>query len=380
MSSIRRIKEQKRTLIREHSKPSNFRALAQVLTTLAALALLWWCAALSVAVSAWLTAAVVILISLFTLRVFALMHECGHGSLFRTQSLNRAFGFALGVVAGMPQYVWSQHHNFHHVHNGNWEKYRGPYTTLSTGEYAALTRTQQWMYRWKCSVAGTPIAGFVYLIFNPRFTWLKGSVEFVCHMIRQRIAQPTGSLKAHAASFKARYWNSAKEYRHMTGNNVVLISAWVLMCFALGTSLFFKVYVISLSLAGAAGIVLFTVQHNFKHSYAGDGQYWDCDVGAIEGTSFLELPAWLNWFTANIGYHHVHHLSASIPNYCLIACHNEYRDLFTDVSRLKLATVCGSLKYILWDTRAHQLISVAEYRQQLSESQSDQARAAISEA
>jgi omega-6 fatty acid desaturase (delta-12 desaturase) len=367
VSSIRQIKEEKRTIIREHSKPNNFVAYFQVLTTFGALALLWWLVALSTAVSVWLTAAVVVLISLFTLRVFALMHECGHGSLFRTQSLNRAFGFALGVVAGMPQYVWSQHHNYHHTHNGNWEKYRGPYTTLSTSEYAALTALQQFMYRWKCSVAGTPIAGFVYLIFNPRFTWLKGSIEFVCHIIRQKIAQPRKSLSAHAASFKTPYWKSAKEYRHMTLNNVVLISAWILMCFALGSSLFFKVYLISLSFAGAAGIVLFTVQHNFKHSYASDGHGWDCDIGAIEGTSFLELPAWLNWFTANIGYHHVHHLSASIPNYCLIACHNEYKDLFSDVSRLRLAQVCGSLKYILWDTRARQLVSVAEYRRQISE-------------
>jgi len=383
VSSIRRIKEVKRAIIREHSKPNNFRAFTQVLTTFGCLALLWWFAALSVAVSPWLTAAVVFLISLFTLRVFALMHECGHGSLFRTQSLNRAFGFALGVVAGMPQYVWSQNHNFHHVHNGNWEKYRGPYTTLSTGEYAALSSAQQYMYRWKCSILGTPIAGFIYLIFNPRFTWLKGSIEFACHVIRRKIAQPTGSMHSHATSFKARYWKSTKEYRHMAWNNLVLITVWVLMCFALGTSLFFKVYLISLSLAGAAGIVLFTVQHNFKHSYATDGQCWDCDIGAIEGTSFLVLPAWLNWFTANIGYHHIHHLSASIPNYCLIACHNKYKHLFSDVSRLRLAHVYGSLKYILWDTQARQLISVAEYRHQISEvreARCDQARSAIPKA
>ncbi len=103
------------------------------------LALLWWAALLSVHLSYWLTVAAVLLISLFTVRAFALMHECGHGSLFRTQRLNRAFGFLLGVVSGMPQYVWSQHHNFHHANNGNWEKYRGLYTTLSVDEYAAMT-------------------------------------------------------------------------------------------------------------------------------------------------------------------------------------------------------------------------------------------------
>jgi omega-6 fatty acid desaturase (delta-12 desaturase) len=74
------------------------------------------------------------------------------------------------------------------------------------------------------------------------------------------------------------------------------------------------------------------------------------------------LPRWLNWFTANIAYHHIHHLSAKIPNYCLIRCHNEYRYLFSDVTRVKLSQVHKALKYILWDTRAQRIISVAEYR------------------
>jgi acyl-lipid omega-6 desaturase (Delta-12 desaturase) len=115
VSSIRRIKAQKRMIVREHCESSDLRGTAQVLTTFGALALLWWAAVVSVGISLWLTVAVVLLISLFTLRIFALMHECGHGSLFRTQRLNRAVGFLLGVTAGMPQYVWSQNHNFHHA-------------------------------------------------------------------------------------------------------------------------------------------------------------------------------------------------------------------------------------------------------------------------
>src|SRR5580704_12626028 len=77
------------------------------------------------------------------------------------------------------------------------------------------------------------------------------------------------------------------------------------------------------------------------------------------------LPRWLNWFTANIGYHHIHHLSSRIPNYRLIGCHNEYRHLFDDVRRVKLMQVPRALRYILWDARAQRIISVAEYRQQL---------------
>ncbi len=354
-------------MLRRHTQADNVKGLTQVLTTLAPLALLWWAAVLSVGVSRWLTAAAVLLISLFTMRVFVLMHECGHGSLFRTGWLNRTFGFLLGVVVGMPQHVWSQHHNYHHAHNGNWEKYRGPYTTLSVDEYAAMTTVRQLMYRGKCSIALAPFVGFIYLIVNPRFTWLKGSIGLVSHIVKGKIAQPNLSIKAHAASFETRYWQSDKEYWHMFWTNVVLLGIWVLMCWAAGTVLFFTIYLISASIAGGAGVVLFTVQHNFRHSYASDNGHWDSDTGAIEGTSFLVLPRWLNWFTANIAYHHIHHLSARIPNYCLIGCHDEYQYLFSDVTRMKLSSVPNALKYILWDTRTQQIISVAEYRRQVNQ-------------
>ncbi len=365
-SSSRRVEEQTRVIVRQHAQSSNLRGSTQVLATLGSLALLWWAAVLSAGVSLWLTAAVVLFVSLFMLRVFALMHECGHGSLFRSPWLNRAVGFLLGVTAGMPQYVWSQHHGYHHAHNGNWDKYRGPYTTLSVDEYAALSVAQQFLYRWKCSIAGAPIAGFIYLVFNPRFTWLIGSCRFAGHIIRQKWAQPGQSMHTLAASFRTPYWKSAKEYRHMSWNNLVLLSLCVLMSRALGSSLFFTIYVTSLSLAGGAGIVLFTVQHNFRHAYASDEEHWDYGTGAIEGTSYLILPAWLNWFTANIGYHHVHHLCAKIPNYHLTECHNEHRHLFSAVTRLTLTEIPRSLKYILWDTRARHIISVADYREQMT--------------
>ncbi|MHB8381392.1 MAG: fatty acid desaturase [Candidatus Binataceae bacterium] len=294
MSSIRCIKEQKRAIIRRHSQADNVKGLTQVLTTLAALALVWWVAISTIDVSLWLTVVAVIFISLLTVRAFVLMHECGHGSLFRAQWLNRAFGFLLGVISGMPQYVWSRHHSYHHANNGNWDKYRGLYTTLSVDEYAAMTGARQRIYRLKCGILFAPFAGLIYVIFNPRFTWLKGSIGLVSHIVKRKVAHPDLSMKAHAASFETRYWRSDKEYWHMFWNNVVLISVWVLMSWAFGTVLFFSIYLISGSLAGGAGVLLFTVQHNFKHSYASDSRHWDYDTGAMEGSSFLILPRWLN--------------------------------------------------------------------------------------
>lgn len=361
-SSIRRIKEQKRTIIRQYSQANDARGLLQALTMFGALAILWVIAHLIASFSYWLVITPVLLISLFNVRAFALMHECGHGSLFRTKSLNRIFGSLLGVVSGMPQYVWSRHHNYHHATNGNWDKYRGLYTTLSVDEYAAMTAARQRMYRLKCSIAAAPFAGLIYVILNPRFTWLKGSISLVIHMIKGKAAQPQLSMREHGACFKTRYWQSSKEYWHMFWNNIALLSLWGAMCWVFGTMLFFTIYLVSASLASAVGIVLFTVQHNFEHSYAADSSNWDYDRGAIEGTSFLLLPRWLNWFTANIAYHHIHHLSAKIPNYRLIKCHNENRHLFVDVTRVSLSRIPKALKYILWDTRAQRIITIAEYQ------------------
>jgi len=355
-------RRQKCAMIGRYNKSEDSKGLTQVFTTLLPFGLLWWAAMRLAGVSPWLALLPLPLIVLLNVRAFALMHECGHGSLFRSQRLNGALGFLLGVMCGMPQYVWSQHHNYHHAHNGDWDKYRGPYTTLAVDEYAALTRAQQRMYRLKCSVAAAPLAGFIYLIFNPRFTWLKGTVCLVLHTLGRKLAQPGSSLRAHAARYRSRYWKSAREYRHMLWNNLALLSLWTLMCCVWGMGRFFFIYVLSISIAGGAGIVLFTVQHNFKHAYASDSEHWDIDAGAMEGTSYLILPSWLNWFTANIAYHHIHHLSASIPNYCLAACHDEYQHLFGRVRRLRLSEVLGSLNCILWERCARRIVSVAEYQ------------------
>lgn len=74
------------------------------------------------------------------------------------------------------------------------------------------------------------------------------------------------SIRAHAAEFQPRYWSAPAEYWHMFWNNVVLLSAWVAMSLLVGPALFFAVYIVSVSLAGAGGIALFAVQHNFEHA------------------------------------------------------------------------------------------------------------------
>lgn len=355
-------KKRRRAIVAAYATPSDAIGFVQIVTTLVPLALLWvalgWAGE-----SIWLVAGATLLMGLFLLRVFVLMHDCGHNSLFRTGSLNRGFGFLLGVISGMPQHVWSKNHAHHHATNGDWSRYTGPMSIITVDEYAAKSEQQRRSYRRARSILIAPVAGFLYLIVNPRLTWLKGSARLLRHVARGKLAEPGVSLAAHAARFETKLWTSRKEYQHMTWNNVAVLAVWAAMAWALGPALFFGVYFVAIALAGGGALVLFTVQHNFEHSYASATAGWDHDEAAIHGTSMLVLPGWLNWFTADIAYHHAHHLSASIPNYRLARCHAECAELFTEVTRLRLSQVPGALRCILWDTQARRIVSVAGWAQ-----------------
>ncbi len=198
MPTVASLKGLQREIVDGHVRPDTFTGFVQVATTLLPLMALWGFAALTADVSYWLTAAATALMSLFLIRVFVLMHECGHGSLFGDARLNKAFGFLFGVVSAMPQHVWSQHHQQHHSTNGNWTSYRGPLNVITVDEYAAMSARQQRQYRNARSIWLAPVAGFLYLLFNPRVTWLRGGFGLISHAIK-------GKRSRHA-SFKTPCW------------------------------------------------------------------------------------------------------------------------------------------------------------------------------
>jgi len=356
---LEQLKASKRQIIERHVRPDDRKGLTMVLTTLLPVAALFYATVAAVGVSYWLSAAMVLATALFLIRAFVLMHECGHCSLFRSGRLNRAFGFVLGVVTGMPQYVWARHHQHHHATNGNWDRYRGPLNIIRVHEYEALTPGQKRRYRGARSIWMAPLAGLMYVIVNPRLNWLQGSFGLLLHVAKGKVRQPRRKLKALASEFISPYWSSAKEYQHMCWNSCTLLGLWAAMLWLDGSGLFVACHIISASLAGAAGIAVFAVQHNFDKAYASGDAGWDYDRAALDGTSFLMLPPWLNWFTANIGYHHIHHLSARIPNYCLVACHKEFAHLFVDVRRISLAQIPAALRCMLWDAPGACIVSVA---------------------
>jgi omega-6 fatty acid desaturase (delta-12 desaturase) len=353
VSAIAAIKLHKRSIVEKYATPDDWKGALQTLITLLPMALLWTMIARSITLSPLLFIFSVISLSLLSLRCFALMHDCGHRSLFRTLALNQIVGFVLGVINGMPQFVWAQHHNYHHANNGNWHRYRGPLSILSVDQFRALSKRQQRFYAAVRTIWLAPLAGLMYLIVSPRLNWLRGCYALLLHRLRTALGRTQ-------EPFKPRHWTSPAQFWHMTANNLTLFASWAVACETIGAARFFPIYLLSVSLAGGLGILLFTVQHNFEHSYATGDEGWDYDTAALEGTSYLAMPAWLNWFTADIGYHHIHHISARIPNYRLAACQAEYGHLFTCVKRLTLSEVRRSLTYLLWDPASSRIISISE--------------------
>lgn len=356
------IKAEVPKIVAKYGGRSDARAAVQILNTFVPFLILFYLGMRSFAVSGVLAAACIVLAALFVVRIFMMMHDCGHRSLFRTQRLNQLFGFVAGVLCGMPQYVWSQHHNYHHATNGNWSKYTGPLGTISVEAFAKLSPWRQKRYQFLRHIFFTLPGAFMYFILNPRLNWALGSVKFMLHVVKAKMCSPRTPVGAIARGFTTPYWKSMAEYWHMSANNVVLLGAGWAAAAHFGAAAFFTVYLTSLTLGGAVGIIIFTIQHNFESSYASDDAHWDYYRGALEGTSHLTLPGIANWFSADIAYHHIHHLSASIPNYRLAACHREYAHLFGAMKRIRLRDAAHCFKFILWDTEHRKIVSVVQFR------------------
>ena len=352
-----------RNLLKAHTNSSNLLAIMQLANTLIPCALLWYLYSLAITISLWFVVPFSIVMALFLLRGFVLMHDCGHKSFFKSNRANEIVGFILGVYSGIPQYVWSKHHAYHHATNGDWAKYQGPLSIITTEKYLAMGKWRQKGYAaFRHPLIFAPFGGFYYLLFNPRFTWILGSARMLFYIIKNKIKDRNLSVGELFNNYKSQYWRTTKEYMHMFYNNIALFAMWIVMCNLIGTGAFFLLYVISMSLAGGAGLLLFTVQHNFEDSYASDTSEWDYYKGALEGSSYLVLPKLLNWFSADIAYHHVHHLSASVPNYRLASCHYKFEHLFKGVKRITLKECMPSLKYILWDTKNEVIVPITSLK------------------
>jgi omega-6 fatty acid desaturase (delta-12 desaturase) len=263
-------------------------------------------------------------------RVFIIQHDCGHQSFFNSRTANDFTGRLMSVLTMAPYGLWRREHAQHHATSGNLDRRgAGDIDTKTVAEYQALSKLGKLRYR----LYRNPLFLFgfgvpAYFLFVQRSPWL------------------------HALP-------SSEAWKSVMGLNLGLIAFYAPLVYAFGVSdVIFVVWPI-VHLASAAGGWLFFVQHQFEDTrwdHAGD---WDFQVAALLGSSFYDLPKVLNWFTGNIGLHHIHHLNSTIPNYRLQDCLNASPEL-QSLNRLTLleSFKCASLK--LWDESKRKMIRFDE--------------------
>ena len=321
--------------LRPFAKPSLPRALWQLANTLipfvairALMAWSWqagrnygWTLALAVPAAA------------FYVRLFILQHDCGHGSFFANRLANRWVGASLGLITLFPFAYWKKTHDVHHATSGNLDKrLLGDIETLTVEEYRARSFLGRLGYRLYRSMP-------VMLVIGPIY-------QFVIK---------------HRFPFDMP-WSWKREWRSVALNNLALLCLISALTAWLGWRTLLAVQLPVVTLAGALGVWLFYVQHTFEGGYWTRTADWNPRDAAIDGSSFYDLPAPLRWFTANIGYHHIHHLSPRIPNYHLRAAHRAARGL-APVRRLGVreSLACARLK--LWDEQHKRMVGYSRVRQ-----------------
>jgi acyl-lipid omega-6 desaturase (Delta-12 desaturase) len=351
-------------VLQPYMKSDNWRATFQLLSTIIPYGCLWLLAVKVSTISIYLLPPICILMALFSVRSFSLMHDCGHYSLFSSKKVNRCVGFVLGIINAIPQYAWSRDHAYHHKTNGDWERYRGVVDVLSTEEFSQLSESGKKSYALLRQPLMAFPGGFFYLVIQPRLALILGVRDLITDLLdgdkTDRQLELSNILKTH----KSKHWQSPTEFWDLLFNNICVIGTWILGSYLLGAGFFLSVYSIVLTLSAVIFIWVFFIQHIFEGSYAHKTASWDYLLGAIEGSSYLQLPAILNWFTADIGYHNIHHLSERIPNYHLAACHRQNIHLLTNVKTLKMSDMLDCAKFILWDAKSNSLISIASFEQQ----------------
>lgn len=344
-------------------KSNNLQATYQILNTVVPYVLLWIVAVQAASISLWLLPPIIALLILFSLRCFSLMHDCGHYSLFSSKRANRIIGFLLGAINAMPQYGWSRDHAYHHKTNGDWERYRGVADFLSTEEFSQLDPFHQRLYE----VLRHPLmaipGGFFYLVIQPRLILIIGTYDFIRHVFADLKKGSEFNLAQTISAHQSKHWQSATEFWDLLLNNICVVGGWIFLSYLWGVGMFWSIYSITLSCSATIFIWVFFVQHIFEGTYAHKTADWNYVLGAVRGSSYLELPAILRWFTADIGYHSIHHLSERIPNYHLAACHRENSHLLSDVKTLHIRDLLNCSQFLLWDADSNSLVSIASFRQ-----------------
>ncbi len=318
-------------IVTKYQRPSVGHATWQLINTVVPYLGCWvgmWFAA---SYSFWLVVPLAILAGALMVRMFIIFHDCTHGSFLKSSTANNIIGFISGILTFTPYYHWRWEHSLHHASSGNLDKRGiGDIWTLTVQEYLESSFKRKLAYR----LARNPL---ILFIIGPLFLFL------------------IWNRWPNAAAPK-------RERQSVVITNLCVGLMVVGLIWAFGVQQYLIIQLMVSTVATSVGVWMFYMQHQFEGVYWERQDEWDYTAAALEGSSFYKLPRVLQWFSGNIGFHHIHHLSPRIPNYHLERCHKS-EPLFQAVKPITLLSSLKCFRYRLWDEESRELVTYRRMRQ-----------------
>jgi acyl-lipid omega-6 desaturase (Delta-12 desaturase) len=321
------------SLVAQYQSPEVRRSLWQVANSVIPFLLIWYAMYRSLEVGYWLTLLLAIPAAGFMTRTFIIFHDCGHGSFFKSNKANEITGYITGILTWTPYYYWRHDHAIHHATAADLDRRgKGDVYTMTVAEYMSAPWWKRTGYR---------------IFRNPLVLFTVGAM-FV-FMIAHRFWVPG---------------TAARERNSVIITDLALALIIATLTGLMGWSKFLMIQLPIMFFTTSVGVWLFYVQHNFDRTYWVHHDQWDFFKAGMNGSSFYKLPRLLQWYTGNIGFHHIHHLSPKIPNYKLPECYKDNPQFH--VRPLTIPLSLKSLGYRLWDEEQKMLVGFRElkkYRQ-----------------
>ncbi len=287
----------------------------------------------------WLSALLLVPAAGLLVRLFIIQHDCGHGSFFRSRTANDIAGNILSLLTLTPYDFWRTAHNMHHASSGNLDRRCiGSIDTLTVKEYKALPLRQRFYYR---------------IYRNPFILLILGTPFHVVLIQRLPLTQAMPFFESY------RSIPASQIARGIMLLNAGLFAFYGLVSLIIGWKAIFVVWLPIVVITSWIGGWLFFIQHQFEDTYWQRDDQWSFHEAALLGSSYYVLPRWLQWFTGNIGLHHIHHLCPMIPNYRLQPCLDGSKDL-QNMNRLTLRQSLKCLTWKLWDEDRKRMVSFGE--------------------
>jgi acyl-lipid omega-6 desaturase (Delta-12 desaturase) len=305
--------------------PTLSKSIWQIVNSLVPYLFLWFAIYKSLGYSVLLTIFLIFLACGFLIRIFIIFHDCGHSSFFKSMKANKITGIIMGTFAFTPFDSWHNQHRIHHITSANLDKRGiGDIWTMTVEEYQKAPRMKRFVYR---------------AFRNPFIMFTIGPLFII--FIRNRFTRKT---------------MTEQEKLNIYITNLAILIMALIISSVIGIKAYLLIQLPIIIISHIIGIWLFYIQHQYDDVQWERGSKWDYRNSALTGSSFLKLPAVLQWFTGNIGFHHVHHLSPRIPNYNLEACHYD-NEIFTAIKPVRLFSTFRALYLSLWDEAARELTS-----------------------